>query len=140
MFKGRCRGCGEVGHKKADCPKEKSKQGASKKFTGKCYHCGKKGHKKSECWTLKKQREQANVAEESGQGDEEEYAFVILCEQASDVGIEPSQDVLDKDIVDWEAGVRGESKDILDFFSFTGISKALFLHHSLLPNRHTASA
>ena len=114
-FKGRCRGCGEYGHKKADCPKEKSNRGAAKKFTGKYYHCGKKGHKKSECWALKKQREQGNVAEWSGQGDEEEYTFVTLCEQASDVGIEPSWDVLDKDIVDWEAGVRGESKDILDY-------------------------
>ena len=56
-FKGRCMGCGEYGHKKADCPKERTYQGARKKFTGKCYHCGKKGHKKSECWVLKKQKE-----------------------------------------------------------------------------------
>ena len=46
--------------------------------------------------------------------DNEEFAFVTLCQQVSDVGIETSSDELDKDIVDWEARVSGDIKDIFD--------------------------
>ena len=59
-FKGRCRGCGNFGHKKADCPQEKKNQEQKKRFSGKCHHCGKKGHKKADCWQLKKRSDNAN--------------------------------------------------------------------------------
>ena len=54
-FKGKCNHCGEVGHKKAQCPKLKdgkttTQQDKTKKFTGECNLCGRKGHKKADCW------------------------------------------------------------------------------------------
>ena len=36
-FKGRCRGCGEYGHKKSDCPKEQSNASDGNKFNGSCF-------------------------------------------------------------------------------------------------------
>lgn len=95
---------------------EKTNQGAVKKFNGKCYHCGKKGHRKSECWALKKEKEQANVIGESNNHeDEEEYAFMNVCNQISDIGIETSYDLLDKDIINRQTWVSGETKDILNY-------------------------
>ena len=43
-FKGKCRKCGQVGHKAKDCKTEK------KKFTGKCNWCQKQGHKEAQCY------------------------------------------------------------------------------------------
>jgi Reverse transcriptase (RNA-dependent DNA polymerase)/gag-polypeptide of LTR copia-type/Zinc knuckle len=42
QFKGRCRKCGKVGHKKADCRSDK---------TGVCFECGKEGHFARDCPT-----------------------------------------------------------------------------------------
>ena len=62
-------------------------------------------------------KEQANVVGEQDHEDNEEFAFMTLCQQVSDVGIETSSDELDKDIVDWEARVSGDNKDIFDYDS-----------------------
>jgi len=96
-FKGRCRGCGEHGHKKADCPKERQSSnnssannsrnwnnGRNRKFGGKCHHCGKPGHKKADCWTLKRQQERANVISTADEPDDEEFAF-IACVDCEDI-------------------------------------------------------
>ena len=69
QFKGRCRNCGQIGHKAAQCPKKKqegnqgtksnnnssktqetTKQGSDewkKRLT--CFYCKKKGHVKADC-------------------------------------------------------------------------------------------
>ena len=44
-FKGRCRKCGKVGHKKADCRSDAK---------GVCFNCGKDGHYAKDCPTKKK--------------------------------------------------------------------------------------
>ena len=57
-FNGMCHGCGLVGHKKQDCPKEKlSSKGhdypkMGKRFKGTtCNNCNKVvGHKEADCW------------------------------------------------------------------------------------------
>ena len=57
-FKGTCNGCGKVGHKKADCWKEKNKNrnndggrenNDSKEDKRTCYRCQKKGHIARDC-------------------------------------------------------------------------------------------
>jgi len=70
QFKGKCRVCGKIGHKGADCwtlEANKGKQPANyyrkvnietKSFTGNCNYCHKKGHRESECCT--KQNDNAN--------------------------------------------------------------------------------
>lgn len=75
QFKGRCRGCGAFGHKKANCPQEKSGNQERTRFNGKCHHCGKKGHKKADCWQLKKKGDSANNVAETNESDSE-YALV----------------------------------------------------------------
>ena len=47
-FKGWCRGCGEYGHKKSDCPKERVNASDGNKFNGSCFFCKKKGHMKKD--------------------------------------------------------------------------------------------
>ena len=80
------------------------------------FHCGKKVHKKSEYCTLKKEKERANVAGASNdQEDDEEFAFVAVCHQVSDVRIEPSYNVSYIDIINWQARVSGDNKDILNY-------------------------
>ena len=86
-FKGRCRYCGEFGHKAADCPNKKSNQNKGqkpknqrkKKQQGKgdskgkehidmskikCFNCGEFGHFARDC---PKARDNANIAQESEQ-------------------------------------------------------------------------
>ena len=57
-----CHGCGEVGHIKPNCPKEKKskpsrddqrKRSQPKQFSGKCNACGKVGHKAVDCHIAK---------------------------------------------------------------------------------------
>jgi len=74
QFKGKCRVCGKIGHKGADCwtfeaNKDKRPANHSRKenittmnFTGNCNYCHKKGHRESECRT--KQNYNANNVEE----------------------------------------------------------------------------
>jgi len=72
QFKGKCRVCGKIGHKGADCwtleeNKEKrpsSYHGETKhnRFTGNCHYCHKKGHQEAECHI--KQSDNANNVEE----------------------------------------------------------------------------
>jgi len=57
-FKGRCRNCGKIGHKAADC-KQKGESDESKK-TLECKHCGKKGHSEKTCWAKKKKMANSN--------------------------------------------------------------------------------
>lgn len=64
-FKGKCRVCGKIGHKAADCwEREGNKkpdsdnssqtQGSKKpRFKGKCGYCKKPGHKEADCWKKK---------------------------------------------------------------------------------------
>ena len=77
MFKGKCFECGQVGHRKSECPYRKDSKGGQgcggsgggqgKKKKIKCHHCGKVGHIKAECWKLKKEQEEsASMAIESG--------------------------------------------------------------------------
>ena len=47
-FKGKCNKCGQVGHKKKDCPQ---KQGGGENNSSKeCTGCGRKGHTAENCW------------------------------------------------------------------------------------------
>ena len=113
QFKGRCRNCGQIGHKISDCPEKKKQdykprgsggykprfsanrnnrpkqQDGKKKFGGKCFHCGVKGHKKEDCWKLKKEgaSENANVvndAEEVVFTAFEEMSYCETCNTQSD--------------------------------------------------------
>ena len=47
QFKGKCRKCGKMGHKAADC--RSGDDGKSKRFNGKCNYCGIFGHKEADC-------------------------------------------------------------------------------------------
>ena len=51
-FNGTCFLCKKKGHRIADCPQKKSKNGneSKSKFAGKCNNCGKQGHKAQDCW------------------------------------------------------------------------------------------
>ena len=71
QFKGKCRVCGKIGHKGADCwtlesnkDKRPTNNHGEKKynFTGTCNYCHKKGHKEAECRT--KINDNANNVEE----------------------------------------------------------------------------
>ena len=74
QFKGKCRICGKIGHKGADCwtveaNKDKrptnynrKENVTTKNFSGNCNYCHKKGHRESECYT--KQNDNANNVEE----------------------------------------------------------------------------
>ncbi|CAM9890236.1 unnamed protein product, partial [Chrysoparadoxa australica] len=55
QFKGRCRSCGQYGHKKIDCMKKES---SDNPFPWNCNYCGIKGHKEADC--RKKKRAQDN--------------------------------------------------------------------------------
>ena len=46
QFKGTCNGCGEYGHKKANCPQG---NGDGEKINGLCFYCGRGRHKKKDC-------------------------------------------------------------------------------------------
>ena len=50
-----CYGCGETGHKKAECPNKGRRTNKHKKGRGNgkgnCNHCGKPGHVEAKCWT-----------------------------------------------------------------------------------------
>ena len=75
QFKGKCRVCGKIGHKGADCWTLESnknkrpenyhgKENSEKKqnFMGTCHYCHKKGHREAECRT--KLNDNANNVEE----------------------------------------------------------------------------
>ena len=63
QYKGICGNCGEIGHKKSGCLKNKSrdKKGhdrvTSRGFKGKCFYCRLFGHKRADCCKEKKDQE-----------------------------------------------------------------------------------
>jgi len=74
QFKGKCRVCGKIGHKGADCwtlesnkdkrptrYNDKNDGNKNAKFNGNCNYCNKKGHKEADCRI--KQWDNANNAE-----------------------------------------------------------------------------
>ncbi len=65
VFKGRCRNCGEYGHKSVACRKKKG-GGNDKRKTVVCHHCKRPGHLKRDCYKLKnaKQYERPQRTEE----------------------------------------------------------------------------
>ncbi len=67
QFKGMCRCCGEIGHKKADCPKhlEKCKIDGGQQGI-KCWNCGETGHIASKCAKKNEQAKNAMLADEEG--------------------------------------------------------------------------
>ena len=86
QFKGRCRTCGEFGHKAVDCKKIDKK-----KFNGECFYCHKKGHKASECFKKKKdeknnKNDNANVASET--------AEVVLMAQEKELVLFPEDEMV----------------------------------------------
>ena len=114
-FKGRCRGCGNFGHKKADCPQEKRNQEQKKRFSGKCHHCGKKGHKKADCWQLKKRSDNANAAKDS---DDEGSEFALVThDQVFDAMYSSSYDDGVNGIIDWKGRLmlNDEANGIIDY-------------------------
>jgi hypothetical protein len=60
-FKGKCRNCGKIGHKAAQC---KSKQMREERNEVVCNYCKKPGHVKSNCFKLMKNKQ----VEENGNG------------------------------------------------------------------------
>jgi hypothetical protein len=85
-FKGRCRECGKIGHKVADC-KQKNEGGENKKNL-ECSNCGKKGHSEMTCWSKKKKSE--DKKEDSTVGMFAAAAEVLMSE------LQPNPDA------DWE--------------------------------------
>ena len=88
QFKGRCRKCGQYGHKGADCPEKKSENSTPSTtgsttpiFQGNCRYCGKKGHKEAQCRKKKRDSESRNLCKESGTTE------VMLCGFCEDAGI-----------------------------------------------------
>ena len=82
-----CHGCGEVGHIKPNCPKEKSKPSGEdqrkksqpKPFSGKCNVCGKVGHKAINCQVAKAAI--ARFLEEQGEATSmEEDHFALMAD------------------------------------------------------------
>jgi hypothetical protein len=92
-FKGKCNGCGEWGHKRAQCPNRNNNNNggggngdsnnSGGKFTGKCHYCKKPGHRIGDCRKKKakeaKNNETANVAVENDVV-ETELAFMAATE------------------------------------------------------------
>ena len=80
-YKGRCYNCGNLGHKKANCPNKKknggnrdNNQGGGAAFQGKCYACGKWGHRKADCRSNSK-GDKANVGKET---DDEDFVLLVF--------------------------------------------------------------
>ena len=108
-FKGRCRGCGEYGHKKSDCPKEQAKSEGGNKFTGSCFFCKKKGHMKKDCkaW-LKKKSEQANVTREESTHDEVSLVVMETTDPVRKLVLRSFPNASEDEIINWEKAYRDE--------------------------------
>ena len=108
-FKGCCRGCGEYGHKKSDCPKENvGAGGESGKFTGSCFFCKKKGHIKKDCRAWKrKQSEKANVVSDAAIQDEVSL-IVFESNPVRDLVIRSFPNASEDEIINWETAVEDE--------------------------------
>jgi len=90
-FKGRCRVCGKIGHKGADCWENNKKKGTkpdgkqrynqngnqnkSNRFNGKCNFCGIFGHKEIDCRKKKQQQNQSETANTAVEDSE----CVMMC-------------------------------------------------------------
>ena len=72
QFKGKCRNCGKVGHKAANCFLKKGKQDDKSVV---CFYCKKPGHMKSDCFKLKRKQEE--------KGSNKDTADVVLISLAS---------------------------------------------------------
>lgn len=109
--KGRCRGCGEYGHKRSNCHKENTGAGGETKFTGSCFFCKKKGHMKKDCHVWKKkQSEQENIMNDTSNQD---GVSVIVMEQGPS---SPTRDLVlrsflnesEDEIIKWERSALDE--------------------------------
>jgi len=85
-FKGRCHGCGKIGHRKYECPDENGQNKGGNNnfgnggFRGTCFYCGKKGHSIKFCHKKMNDEKNRDEGGQSQKDDEEEMMLVTIDE------------------------------------------------------------
>jgi hypothetical protein len=110
-FKGKCRSCGKIGHKSADC---KSTEKVKTKGTFICFKCGEQGHYARDCPT--KGDKSAKKDEEKGHTGM--FVGMLLSAPVANVTNEPTEEtnVREKYLIDTGAGVHvvASAKNMVD--------------------------